>query len=96
MSPFIGNQGGLASPGMRETVSVTRWSIRPAITKLWPSPSSILVSILREDSAGMVKPLKDSALAKSSDDTSGLTCMLIVLLAVMVGLKLSRTPNSRN
>ena len=42
----------LARPGIRETVSVTRPSIKPAITKLWPSPSSILVSILRDRKSG--------------------------------------------
>src|SRR3984885_5857523 len=54
--------GRLDNTGILESVSVTCLSMRPAITKLCPSPSSILVSILRDDRAGMVKPLNDSAL----------------------------------
>src|ERR1700693_6485747 len=50
--------GRLDKPGMRVTVSVRRLSINPAITKLCPAPSSMLVSILREDKGGIVNPLK--------------------------------------
>src|SRR3984893_3714665 len=53
--------GRLDKPGMREMVSVNRLSIKPPITKLCPSPSSMLVSILREDNAGIVNPLNDRA-----------------------------------
>src|SRR5271166_2124324 len=88
--------GKADNPGILATVSVTRLSINPAITKLWPSPSSILVSIRRVDRAGMVKPLNETALAKSSEETSGFTYSRSVLLGVMLGLNVSRMPNSRN
>ena len=54
-------------------MSVTRLSIRPAITKLWPSCSSNSVSALRVLSAGTVKPEIVKALVKSSVLTSGAT-----------------------
>src|SRR6266478_9513487 len=88
--------GRLDKPGMRDIVSVRRLSMRPPITKLWPSPSSILVSILRVERAGMVNPLNEIPCATSRVDTSGLTYMRMVLFSVIDGLKVSRTPNSRN
>src|ERR1039458_2074567 len=53
---------------------VTRLSIRPAMTKLWPSCSSNSVSALRVLMAGMVVPATVTASAKASVLTSGITC----------------------
>ena len=54
----------------------TRWpflSIRPAMAKLCPSPSSMLVSMRRVAKAGIVKPLKITPALMSIVDTSGFT-----------------------
>ena len=65
--------GTSPSPGILFTTSVTRLSISPAMAKLSPSRRSTSVSALRVLMAGIMKPWIVSALAKSSELTSGRT-----------------------
>ena len=83
-------------PGILRIVSVTVLFIRPAMANVWPSRSSTSVSVRRVVSAGIRKPSTTTALAKSSELTSGLTLRLIRSPPSTVGVKLRRTPNSLN
>ena len=83
-------------PGTRDMFSRARSSISPAMTKLCPSASSTSVSMRRLASAGMLKPDRTTPLARSMVETSGLTCILMVLRAVTRGRNVSLMPNSRN
>src|ERR1700740_3001716 len=58
---------------------------RPAIAKLWPSRSSIVVTASRLMSDGMVVPEIVTALAKSSSLTSGAIRRLLMPLERTVG-----------
>ena len=66
---------------------------RPAIAKLWPSRSSIVVLVWRLDRAGMSKPEMRTALTKSSSLTDGARRRLMMPLASTVGMNVSSTPN---
>src|SRR5215475_6126029 len=65
---------------------------RPAIAKLWPSRSSIVVTASRLISDGTVVPEIVTALAKSSSLTSGAIRRLIRPFCRTVGVNDSRTP----
>ena len=86
----------LARPGTLEPLLVSRLSIRPAITKLWPSLISNSVSARRVLSEGITKPEMVSPFAKSRVLTSGFTCKWILPFGMMTGVKRRRTPNSLN
>ena len=60
-------------PGILLIVLVSVLFIRPAMANVCPSRSSTSVSVRRVDSAGTRKPSMTTALAKSSELTSGLT-----------------------
>ena len=83
-------------PGILPIVLVTVLFISPAIANVWPSRSSTSVSVRRVDSAGTRKPSMMTALAKSSELTSGLTFRLMRSPPSTVGVKLRRMPNSLN
>src|SRR5690606_29169577 len=81
--PMIGKS---PAPG---SLSIVLWAlllIRPAIMKLWPEPSSTVVSARRTVSAGMVKLLIVTAPWLDSSDTSGRTRIEIRPLASTVGV----------
>src|ERR1700675_131680 len=80
-------------PGPLFQISVTRLSIRPAMTKLCPSINSNSVSALRVLKAGTVKPEMVSAFEKSRVLTSGATVRWILPLGMITGVKSSFTPN---
>ncbi len=81
-------------PGIFDIELVSVLFIRPAIANVWPSRSSTSVSVRRVDSAGMRKPSSVTALAKSSELTSGFTFRWIRSPPSTVGVKFRRTPNS--
>ena len=60
-------------PGARSIVLVEVLLSRPAIIKLWPEPSSMVVSARRTVNAGTEKPLSVIAPWLESSDTSGRT-----------------------
>ena len=60
-------------PGIFETVLVIVLFMRPAMANVCPSRSSTSVSVRRVLNAGIRKPSRLTAFAKSSALTSGLT-----------------------
>ena len=83
-------------PGIFDIVLVRVLFINPAIANVCPSRSSTSVSVRRVDSAGTRKPSMMTALAKSSELTSGLTLRRIRSPPSTVGVNARRTPNSLN
>ena len=83
-------------PGIFWSCEVTVLFSRPAIANVWPSCSSTSVSVRRVEIAGTRKPESATALAKSSELTSGATFSFTRSLPTMVGVKCSLTPNSLN
>ena len=77
--------------------SVSRLSISPATTKLWPSPSSTLVSARRVASAGNQEAAERHAVGEiDASKLPGFRCSLMVLFAVITGVNRRRMPNSLN
>ena len=87
--------GSLLRIGMAALSSCVTLFSRPAMANDWPSRSSTSVSARRVRSAGMRKPWRVMPLLKSSELTSGFTLRRITSPAI-VGLNVSRTPNSLN
>ena len=73
-------------PGALSIVFVALLDNRPAIMKLWPEPSSTVVSARRVTSAGIWKPSKTTAPWLESSDTSGRTRIEMRPLASTVGV----------
>ena len=72
------------------------FEIRPPMAKLWPLPSSTVVSARRVDSAGMTRSLSLIAPLSLRSLTSGRTRMLIRPALSTVGVKARLTPNCLN
>ena len=85
-----------ARPGNRVTCDVMLFCSKPPMAKLWPLPSSIVVSARRTCKAGTLNPfsvMAPLAASVTSVLTSGETRMLIRSSFTTVGLKSSATPN---
>ena len=83
-------------PGIFDICEVSVLFISPAMANVCPSCSSTSVCVRRVEMAGTRKPSMVSALAKSSELTSGATFSLTRSVPTMVGVKVRRTPNSLN
>ena len=72
-------------PGIFDICDVTVLFMRPATANVWPSCSSTSVSVRRVEIAGTRKPWSVTALAKSSELTSGRTFSLMRSVPTIVG-----------
>ena len=92
----------LPSSGKRLMSWVVSFCSSPPMAKLWPLPSSTVVSARRTVRAGMVMTLlvnpSGTEIAPSLESwlTSGRTCRLIRSSPTKVGVKASETPNFLN
>jgi len=82
----------LPRPGVRAIELELEFRIRPAITKLWPEPSSTVVSVRRVVSDGISKPLKRTLPVADSSETSGRTRIEMRPFSSTVGEKARPTP----
>ena len=86
--------GKSPKPGSLESIALILLRIRPAIAKVWPLFSSIVVSALRVVRAGTWKPRMVTEPTEVSSLTSGAAYNLIVPSPRTVGRNVRRTPNS--
>ncbi len=85
--------GMLPRSGTRSICERTLSERRPAIAKLWPSPSRTVVSLWRLASPGMVVPPIVTERVGSMSLTSAESLRWIVLSPITVGVNPSKIPN---